>query len=46
MTQGPIIAIFNQYAYSRKNRFIHPSIQLEMFGNTVYDKSKGAGGKQ
>jgi hypothetical protein len=43
---GPIIAIFKQYAYHGINRTIHSSLQLEYYKNRVDDKSVKAGGQQ
>lgn len=44
--KGPIIAVFHQHAYSGKNKTIYLSIQMEMLGSVVDDRSKRAGGKQ
>ena len=45
--RGPVIALFNQYAYTGKGRTIHSSGQLEWFKNDVNDRSlKVDGGLQ
>ena len=44
--QGPVIAIFHQYAYLGKGPSIHSSGQIEAYGHNVCDKSAKVGGKQ
>ena len=46
ISNGQVIVILNQYAYSGKGKTIHSAIQLEMANNHVDDKSGKAGGKQ
>ena len=43
---GPVILIFNQYAYHGKGKTIHSSLQLEDNSVAVDDKSKRMGGSQ
>jgi hypothetical protein len=44
--KGPIILIFNQYAYHGLGRSIHSAIQLEHYKNRVDDRSIKSGGRQ
>jgi hypothetical protein len=44
--RGPIVGIFNNYAYIGKGRTIHLSPQLDHFGHDVNDKSIKVGGSQ
>ena len=44
-TNGPIIGIFNQYAFYEGGKSIHAPIQLTAFGQTVDDTPKSQGGK-
>jgi hypothetical protein len=44
--RGPIVGIFNNYAYIGKGRTIHSSPQLDHFGHGVNDKSAKVGGSQ
>ncbi|KAL7564284.1 hypothetical protein ACA910_014347 [Epithemia clementina (nom. ined.)] len=44
--QGPIIGIFNEYAYYGKGKSIHAPAQFEHFGLFVDDKSVKVGGQQ
>jgi hypothetical protein len=39
---GPIIGIFNQYAYTGKGRTIHSSLQMESWGVEVKETSRKA----
>ena len=38
--QGPVIAVFHQYALGGKGRTIHSALQIEAFGLVVEDKSR------
>jgi hypothetical protein len=44
--QGPVILIFNQYAYHRLGCSIHSAIQLEHYKNRVDDRSIKSRGRQ
>jgi hypothetical protein len=44
--RGPVIAVFNEAAYTGKNQTILSSIQLEHYKNKVDDRSVLAGGGQ
>ena len=44
--QGPVVAVFHQYALYGKGPTIHASGQLEKYKNLVDDKSLRVGGKQ
>jgi hypothetical protein len=44
--KGPVILIFNQYAYHGLGRSIHSAIQLEHYKNRVDDRSIKSGGRQ
>jgi hypothetical protein len=44
--KGPVILIFNQYAYHGLGRSIHSAIQLEHYKNRVDDRSIRSGGRQ
>ena len=44
--QGPIIAVFNQYANLGRGKTIHSALQLEAFGAIVDDKARRLGGGQ
>jgi hypothetical protein len=45
-TTGPIIGIFNQYAYYGKGKSIHSVMQMKHFGLNIDDDSKFLGGEQ
>src|SRR6476620_8773908 len=45
-TEGPVVAIFNQYAQGDLENTIHSTMQLESFNNQVHDKAEGLGGRQ
>ena len=44
--RGPVIGIFQNYAYYGKDRTIHSSGQIEHCGNKVDDHSMKVGGRQ
>jgi hypothetical protein len=44
--RGPIVGIFNNYAYIGQGRSIHSSPQLEYSGHEVNDRSVKVGGSQ
>jgi hypothetical protein len=44
--KGPVILIFNQYAYHGLGRSIHSAIQLEHYKNRVDDRSIKSRGRQ
>ena len=44
--KGHVILWFKQYAYYGRGRSMHSSVQVESYGNKVYDKSIRAGGLQ
>jgi hypothetical protein len=44
--KGPVILIFNQYAYHGLGRSIHSAIQLKHYKNRVDDRSIKSGGRQ
>lgn len=44
--EGPAIAIFYEYAYGDQAATIHSAVQIEDFGNQVFDKPSSLGGRQ